>query len=227
MPDTRAEVRLLDGSYSREVRSLLYHAYRHEPTFAYLFESDRPGFDQRVRATIRELVNQHFLEELPSIGLLLEDRLVGVALIVPPQRRLDVTESWFWRMRMLLTTGLGCTRRYLDYHAAVIGCLPPGPYHILPLIGVHPEFQGKHLGEQLLDALHTWCAEDGGSQGWCWIRATHGTWSSIGVMATRNSVKLPWTDPRACPVPPECGARGGKGSCGIGRRSVAQTFPTL
>jgi Acetyltransferases len=68
-------------------------------------------------------------------------------------------------MRMLLTTGLGCTRRYLDYHAAVLGCLPPGPYHILPLIGVHPEFQGKHLGEQLLAALHTWCAEEGSSQG--------------------------------------------------------------
>lgn len=165
MPDTLAEVRLLDGNYSREVRSLLYHAYRHEPTFAYLFESDRAGFDQRVRATVRELVNQHFLEELPAIGLLLDDRLVGVALVVPPQRRLDVTESWFWRMRMLLTTGLGCTRRYLDYHAAVIGCLPPGPYHILPLIGVHPEFQGKHLGEQLLDALHAWCAEEGSSQG--------------------------------------------------------------
>ena len=104
IPTAPVEVRMLDGGYAREARSLLYHAYRHEPTFAYLFESDRAGFDQRVRATVRELVNQHFLEELPAIGLLLDDRLVGVALVVPPQRRLDVTESWFWRMRMLLTT---------------------------------------------------------------------------------------------------------------------------
>ncbi|MFY1019637.1 GNAT family N-acetyltransferase [Ectopseudomonas khazarica] len=160
-----AEVRMLDGGYAREVRSLLYHAYRHEPTFGYLFDADRPGFDQRVRATIRELVQQHFSEDLPAIGLLIDDRLIGAALIAPPQRRLDITESWSWRLRMLLTTGFSCTRRYLDYHDAVLACLPPGPYHVLPLLGVHPEFQGQRRGEQLLEALHDWCAQDSGSQG--------------------------------------------------------------
>ena len=68
MPHRNAEVRMLDHGYVREARSLLYHAYRHDPTFAYLFESERPGFDQRVRATVRELVQQHFAEELPAIG---------------------------------------------------------------------------------------------------------------------------------------------------------------
>jgi len=121
-----AEVRTLDGGYDRETRSLLYHAYRHEPTFAYLFEADRPGYQQRVRATVRELVNQHFLQQQPALGLLLDDRLIAVALIAPPQRRLDVTESWAWRARMLLTAGFRCTRRYLDYHAAVLACLPTG-----------------------------------------------------------------------------------------------------
>ena len=160
-----AEVRLLDGGYAREVRSLLYHAYRHEPTFAYLFEAQRPGFDQRVRATIRELVQQHFAEDLPAIGLLIDDRLIGAALIAPPQRRLDITESWGWRLRMLLSTGFSCTKRYLEYHDAVLTSLPPGPYHVLPLLGIHPEFQGQHRGEQLLEALHDWCAQDSGSQG--------------------------------------------------------------
>lgn len=165
MPDSLAEVRLLDGGYAREARSLLYQAYRHDPTFAYLFEAERAGYDQRVRATVRELVQQHFAEDLPAIGLLIDDRLIGMALIAPPQRRMDITESWAWRMRMLLTTGFRCTKRYLAYHDAVIACLPPGPYHVLPLIGVHPQYQGKRLGEQLLEALHNWCAEDASSQG--------------------------------------------------------------
>jgi GNAT superfamily N-acetyltransferase len=160
-----ADVRLLDSSFVREARSLLYHAYRHEPTFGYLFESERPGYDQRVRATVRELVQRHFQEDLPAIGLTINDRLVALALIAPPQRRLDITESWGWRLRMLLTTGLRCTKRYLHYHDAVLACLPPGQYHVLPLLGVHPEFQGKHLGEQLLTALHNWCAEDESSLG--------------------------------------------------------------
>ena len=56
-------------------------------------------------------------------------------------------------------------RRYLDYHAAVLGCLPPGAFHVLPLMGVHPQFQGQHYGEQLLEALHNWCAADTASQG--------------------------------------------------------------
>ncbi|MDH1263736.1 MULTISPECIES: GNAT family N-acetyltransferase [unclassified Pseudomonas] len=165
MPHRTAEVRLLDGGYAREARSLLYHAYRHDPTFAYLFEADRAGYDQRVRATVRELVQQHFNEDLPALGLLIEDRLIGMALIAPPRRRLDITESWGWRMRMLLTTGFRCTRRYLEYHDAVLSCLPPGQYHVLPLIGIHPEFQGQKFGEQLLEALHDWCAQDDTSQG--------------------------------------------------------------
>ncbi len=165
MPDSLAEVRLLDAGYAREARSLLYQAYRHDPTFAYLFEAERPGYDQRVRATVRELVQQHFAEDLPAIGLLIDDRLIGMALIAPPQRRMDITESWAWRMRMLLTTGFRCTKRYLEYHDAVLACLPPGPYHVLPLLGIHPQYQGKRLGEQLLEALHNWCAEDASSQG--------------------------------------------------------------
>lgn len=165
MPNRLAEVRMLDGGYAREARSLLYHAYRHDPTFAYLFEAERPGYDQRVRATVRELVQQHFSEDLPAIGLLIDDRLIGMALIAPPQRRMDITESWGWRMRMLLTAGFRCTKRYLAYHDAVIACLPPGPVHVLPLLGVHPEYQGQQYGEQLLEALHNWCAEETNSQG--------------------------------------------------------------
>ncbi len=67
-----AEIRLLNSGYSREARSLLYQAYRHEPTFAYIFEAERPGYEQRVRATVRELVKQHFFQKLPAIGLFVE-----------------------------------------------------------------------------------------------------------------------------------------------------------
>lgn len=160
-----AEVCLLDGGFDREACSLLYHAYRHEPTFGYLFEAERPGYEHRVRATVRELVKQHFFQALPALGLLLDDRLIGIALIAPPQRRLGITESWAWRMRMLLSTGFRCTRRYLDYHEAVMACLPSAAVHALPLLGIHPQFQGKHYGEQLLTALHNWCAEDTHSEG--------------------------------------------------------------
>lgn len=159
------QVQLLDGGYSREARSLLYQAYRHEPTFRFMFDADRSGYEQRVRATVRELVKQHFRQDRPALGLLVNDRLVGIALIAPPVRRLDITESWAWQLRMVLSTGLRCTRRYLDYHQAVLACVPGDAVHMLPLLGIHPEFQGQHYGEQLLEAVHNWCAEDVSSEG--------------------------------------------------------------
>ncbi|KPY54268.1 Uncharacterized protein ALO46_04921 [Pseudomonas syringae pv. solidagae] len=163
------EIRQLDSGYSRETRSLLFRAYRHDPTFAYLFNAEREGYEQRVLATIRQLVKQHFLQNQPALGLFLQDRLVGVALIAPPQRRLGVTESWAWRLRMVMDTGLGCTQRYLAYYNAVLACVPSETVHVLPLIGLDPEFQGQKLGqdlsEQLLSALHDWCAVDEHSQG--------------------------------------------------------------
>lgn len=168
MPETStaiADIHMLDSGYAHEARSLLYHAYRHEPTFGYLFEAERPGYEHRVRATVRELVKQHFLQDLPAIGLLVNDRLIGIALIAPPLRRLGITESWAWRLRMVLSAGFRSTRRYLDYHAAVAACVPSDSVHVLPMLGIHPQFQGKHFGEQLLQAVHNWCAVDETSEG--------------------------------------------------------------
>lgn len=66
---------------------------------------------------------------------------------------------------MLFSVGLAATRRYLDYQRAVQACLPVGPHHQLPMLGVHPEYQGRQIGEQLLAAVQRWCAEDSASQG--------------------------------------------------------------
>ncbi len=165
----RGEVRQLDSGYARETRALLFRAYRNDPTFAYVFNAQRSGFENRIRETMRQLVKQHFLQNQPGLGLFMNDRLVGVALIAPPQRRLGITESWAWRLRMVVGTGLSCTQRYLAYYNAVLACLPSETVHVLPLIGLDPEFQGQKVGqelsEQLLQALHDWCAEDENSQG--------------------------------------------------------------
>lgn len=162
---TPARICMLDAGYRREVRSLLYHAYRHDPTLAYVFEAHRPGYEARLRVMMREWVRQHFALQLPGIGLLVDDRLVGLALIAPSLRRLGVADSWAWRLRMTLGTGIRCTRRYLDLQSALSTCLPEGRVHVLSLLGVHPRFQGKGYGEQLLQTVHDWCAEEVDSQG--------------------------------------------------------------
>lgn len=168
MPDVDAQqVRIcqLDDGYRGEVRQVLYHAYRHDPTFAYVLEAHRPGYERRLRAMLRAWVGQHFHLQLPAFGLLIDDRLVGLALIVPPMRRLGVADSWAWRLRMALGTGIGCTRRYLDFQAALATCVPQGRVYLLSLLGIQPQFQGQRFGEQLLQAVHGWCAEAPGAEG--------------------------------------------------------------
>ncbi len=168
MPDSapaKAEIRTLDRGYAREARALLYEAYRQDPTVAYLFEADRPGYEKRMRVMVRERVRQHFYQQLPALGLLRDDRLIGIALIAPPQRRLGVTESWAWRLRMLIGTGLRCTRRFLEYHDSVMACRPNDSVHVLPLLALHPEAQEQVYAEQLITAVHNWCAVDEHSEG--------------------------------------------------------------
>src|SRR5690606_4028606 len=133
-PVRPASVCVLDRGYGPEASSLLYHAYRDDPTFKYLFEADRPGYHHRLRATIRELMRQHTGEQRPAWGLTRADRLTGVALSAPPQRRREVTESWPWRLRMLLTAGSRSTRRYRGYHEAVMACVPADAFHLFPLL---------------------------------------------------------------------------------------------
>jgi len=159
-----ADVRLLDGGYARETRALLYASCEGDAVFNYMFEDSRPDYEERIKSAVRGLVNQHFLQDLPALGLFVEDRLLGVALITPPNRRLDITESWAWRLRMLASTGLECTRRYLDYHEAVITSLPSATVHVLPLLGFAEDADEAQVA-QLLVAVHDWCAEDEHSDG--------------------------------------------------------------
>lgn len=150
----------LDGSAVNEAKSVLFQAYRHEPTFQYLFDADRTGYEKRVRATIRELINLYLDLEQEAIGVLLDETLVGVAFIGSPSLRLDLAHQMSWRLRMILTAGLSCTSRYIDYHKQIHAVLPEQQVHDLPLMGVHPKYQNRGLGRLLLEAVERICEEN-------------------------------------------------------------------
>ncbi|HEY9119317.1 MAG TPA: GNAT family N-acetyltransferase, partial [Marinobacter sp.] len=71
----------LDASARNEAISILVSAYRNEPTFQYLFDHRRPGYEQRVRATVRELIDLYFELDQDAIGVMADDTLVAVAFI--------------------------------------------------------------------------------------------------------------------------------------------------
>lgn len=150
----------LDVSALNEVKSILYDAYRNEPTFRYLFNHRQPGYDQRVRATIRELARLYFDLDQEAVGVLVDDTLVAVALIGDPDLRLNLANQVGWRLRMVLTAGFASTRRYLEYHRRLRAMLPQPLAHQLPLMGVNPKYQNRGYGRILLKAVQRLCADN-------------------------------------------------------------------
>lgn len=163
--ETEARVVRLDAGAFTEAKAILYRAYKHEPTFKYLFEYSRPGYDQRVRATIRELINLHFETNQDVIGLALDNHLIAVALLGNPDVRLNLARQLKWRARMMLTAGMDCTWRYIDYHQQIHKCLPQGLHHELPLMGVDEKYHNMGYGRQLMEAIENICQENPHSHG--------------------------------------------------------------
>tara|TARA_R110002167_G_scaffold170709_7_gene368642 strand:- start:98 stop:760 length:663 start_codon:yes stop_codon:yes gene_type:complete len=150
----------LDISALNEARSILYDAYRDEPTFQYLFNHRKPGYNQRVRATLRELVDLYIDLGQEAVGVMDNDTLVAVAFIGDPDLRLNLADQFSWRIRMVLTAGFASTRRYLDYHEKIRAMLPQPLAHQLPLMGVNPKYQNRGYGRLLLKAVQRLCADN-------------------------------------------------------------------
>lgn len=150
----------LDETARNEARSILFHAYREDPTFQYLFDHRRPGYDQRVRATVRELIDLYLELNQDAIGVMKADTLIAVAFVGDPELRMNLAEQLSWRIRMVLTAGFASTRRYLDYHQKIRDLLPHPQAHQLPLMGVNPKYQNQGYGRVLLKAVERLCEEN-------------------------------------------------------------------
>ena len=163
--ETQARVVRLEAGAFSEAKAILFRAYNKEPTFKYLFESSRKGYEQRVRAMIRELINQHFDSQQDIIGLALDNHLIAVALVGRPDTRLSLSSQLNWRMRMMLTAGMDCTWRYLNYQKQIHKCLPSGQHHELPLLGVDAHYRNLGYGKQLMQAIEAICIDNPNSVG--------------------------------------------------------------
>lgn len=141
----------LDGSWKREARSLLFDAYRDCPIYQQLFASEHPGFNERLRSGLREMCRVYFDGTDPILGLLVDERLAGVAVLCSPGSKL-LPSVFSWRWKMILTAGINSTERISNYHKSVATHLE-GNYQI-PLIGIQPGYQHHGYGSRLLDAIH-------------------------------------------------------------------------
>ncbi|MBB1270556.1 N-acetyltransferase [Shewanella sp. SR44-3] len=144
----------------RIAASIIYNAYQNDPYFlAILFSGDKTSYEQKLRAAIREELNELWQQEQPLIGWFDGDRLIGVACIVTHQVPVGESRYWHWRFKMLLGTGWKSTQGLMQKETSIIEQLPSDKCGILQFIALAPTEQHKGNGGQLIEAVLSWCDE--------------------------------------------------------------------
>lgn len=145
--------------------SLLFQAYHDDPVFADIFQSELEGYENRLRAAIREELNGFWEAKQPMIGLFEAQRLLAVACLNHSDSAFGAGRFWHWRLKMLLTAGYFSTKQMLEKEEKIRDNVPCEHFHVLSFIGVHPDAQHQGLGHILLAAAESAMLEDQHSQG--------------------------------------------------------------
>lgn len=144
---------LLDPEGVKLAGSLLYVSYKDDPVFRDIFEGDKPDYDKRLRAAIREELNTFWSTRQPMIGLFSGEHLLGVACLIEPQNGLSPDRFWHWRLKMMLNAGYISTKNMIEKEKRVAAAIPNDHYHLLTFIAIHPDHQSHGLGHYLIKAV--------------------------------------------------------------------------
>lgn len=145
--------------------SLLFQAYHDDPVFLDIFNSKKEGYEQRLRASIREELSAFWQAKQPMVGLYLGESMVGVACMNSPDESVGSDRFWHWRLKMLLTAGYFSTKQMIEKEQKVIAAVPLNKFHMLSFIAIHPLHQHHGFGHYLMAAVNTVLEEHSDSEG--------------------------------------------------------------
>lgn len=145
--------------------SILYQAYHDDPLFIDIFQSEKEGYEQRLRSAIREELNAFWMAKQPMVGLFDKERLLAVACLTHSDSAFGPGRFWHWRLRMLLTAGFFSTKQMIEKDQKIQQNVPAEHYHLLSFVGVHPDEQHHGLGHLLMSAVESVMLENKNSHG--------------------------------------------------------------
>lgn len=147
------EIRPLDRDDLDGASALLARAFRGDPLIAYLTEDSERPLDELLPAFFRFPCEVRLLLDWPLLGRFQDGALAGVAGVTLPEDAPwpPALEAVYRETRGALGT-VG-TRRLEAYAARVDAERPSVPNHMLGVLGVDPDEQGRGHGRALLDAV--------------------------------------------------------------------------
>jgi len=155
----------LSAEELRLAASLLFQSYHDDPVFLEIFKSDKEGYEQRLRASIREELTAFMQAKQPMVGLYLGESMVGVACLNSPDDSVTSERFWHWRLKMLLSAGYFSTKKMIEKEQKVMAAVPLDKFHMLSFIAIHPLHQHHGFGQHLMAAVNTVLKEHGDSEG--------------------------------------------------------------
>lgn len=161
----KGQLKYLSGEDIHVAASLLFQSYSDDPLFRAIFKADKEGYQQRLRAAIREELNAFWQAKQPMIGLFEGDTLEGVACLTRPDQGFTAQRFWHWRLRMLLTAGYVSTRQLIEKEKQIEDMVPYSQYFMLAFIAVHPRYQHQGLGQMLVQAAGSMLAASPDAEG--------------------------------------------------------------
>jgi ribosomal protein S18 acetylase RimI-like enzyme len=162
-----AQVVELGRDQRREAAEILTRALAPYPTMRWVCRSERRGFEERLRSVYRVALAMQRREGQPTLGLLEDGRLVAVAIVHDPARRMTPGSALTGLLWSVLSPARSTMARGHRYETAIARERPRDPHHFLSVIGVDPERQGRGHGRTLMDAIHARADRDPHSAGVC------------------------------------------------------------
>lgn len=145
-------VAYLSADDLRMAASVLFNAYRDDPFFRAVFPTE--DYDQRLRAAIREELQELWQRHQLLVGLFIGDSLVGLTSLLDHQYPQGQTRYWNWRLKMALGTGWASARQWMAREEEIRDIVSMQQYLLLQFIAVAPQYQHQGYGALLLSAVN-------------------------------------------------------------------------
>ncbi len=180
--NTELKAVYLSSEDVKTASSILYQAYYDDPFFRQCFDVKTSGYEQRLRAAIREEMAVFWQTSQPMIGVFDDnDTLLGVSCILQPNTDLGAGRFWHWRLKMLLTAGYVSTKNMIEKEKKVRYTLPSQHCHLIAFIAVKPNLQKQGVGQFMLNAVINLVNE-------------HETSEGLGVLVTVDKYQALFSD---------------------------------
>jgi len=162
-----SEVFEVEESHAEEAIGLLVLAFERDPAYRYFCNAERSGYRRRLDIVFRSGRALQRSSGQPVLGILSGQRLAGLAMIQEPGASVSVWPQLCWLLKIALFTGPRVPWRILQDIRIAERARPAEPHFYLPILAVHPDFQGSGCGRALLGALQSRSERHPCSEGVC------------------------------------------------------------